>query len=829
MKRIYTLLLILLAFSGGLMAQTKTWVGSATGGSWATGSNWSPSGAPGSGNTVIFNSGVTGQITSVPNITLAALRVENNSTVTLVALSGGDRTLTVSAAGGQTTLVIEAGSTLRLQSGANDMDFTSSRSGGTGTTVGQIDGTLVVENGNIATFNTNTVTTIGTGGLIDNDGGTVNSGASSRLLFSSGATYIHGVNGGNIPSGTWNANATVEITGVTNTRPGTLNQTFGNVVWNSPTQTGQLSLAGELADISGNLTVISTGTGNFSFKNAGGATTTTTIAGDFIMSGGTVYFARNSETHNVLLNGNMIMSGGTLVKGNGSGGIVFDRNGLQSFTKSGGTISGAVGFRIAVDAEVDFGTSVLDGTAATFTLDAGGKIISSNANGLSSGTTASGSIQVGGTRSYSNDAIYEFRGAATGTFTTTGNGVRTLIINNTSGEVLLQRAFAVSTALTLTNGYASSTTTNLITVGTAGTSSSANGAFVNGPLAKVSGSNNTFTYYVGKVGAGLHPAATVSSGGGGGATGTFEVEYIRGDAKALGTGFTGGLARVSSCEYWSVRRTATAGGGRTARVRVSWNPSSNCAVTSYVTDLITLRVGRLNGSNWNNEGAATGADLSSSLTDGTATATNSTVSSATVTYYALGTSDASENPLPVLFADVKAYGKNNGVQVEWSNLTERDIIHYQVERSTNGVDFSTVDQQLPKSNRDDKASYTFFDATPANGANYYRIRVSEIDGKTIYSKILRVEIGTTKAAGFAVYPNPVTGKQFTVSLAGLRQGTYTLQVLNSAGQRIYSANINNVGSGVTQMVELPGSVQTGVYMAVVTGDNYRESKQIIVK
>jgi len=46
--------------------------------------------------------------------------------------------------------------------------------------------------------------------------------------FNSGSTYTHAQNGGTIPTATWNAASTCNITGITSTAPGGLGQTFGN-------------------------------------------------------------------------------------------------------------------------------------------------------------------------------------------------------------------------------------------------------------------------------------------------------------------------------------------------------------------------------------------------------------------------------------------------------------------------------------------------------------------------------------------------------------------------------------------------------------------------
>jgi hypothetical protein len=180
-----------------------------------------------------------------------------------------------------------------------------------------------------------------------------------------------------------------------------------------------------------------------------------------------------------------------------------------------------------------------------------------------------------------------------------------------------------------------------------------------------------------------------------------------------------------------------------------------------------------------------------------------------------------------MFADVKAFQKNSGVQIDWSNLTERDLIGYIVERSANGQTFTAINQQSPRSNANDKESYSAYDATPLAGVNYYRVKVLEVSGKIIYSKVLKVDL-SGKQAGISVYPNPVIGNQVSVSI-NVKQGQYTVKVLNGAGQQVYSQRLIHQGGSITQTVELPSSVKPGIYNVMVTGDNYRESKMFIVQ
>ncbi len=196
--------------------------------------------------------------------------------------------------------------------------------------------------------------------------------------------------------------------------------------------------------------------------------------------------------------------------------------------------------------------------------------------------------------------------------------------------------------------------------------------------------------------------------------------------------------------------------------------------------------------------------------------------------FALASSSASVNPLPVLFADVKAYEKNNGVQIEWSNLTEKDVAGYTVERSANGSDFSAIAQQLPTSNQNDRVNYNAFDASPDAGTNYYRIKAEETTGKIVYSNVLSVDLGNA-GESFRLYPNPVTGNQVIISLSNIKRGQYNLRITNTAGQNIFNQTINSQGRTITQTLNLPSVIKPGVYHMTITGEGYRENKRFIVR
>jgi hypothetical protein len=459
-------------------------------------------------------------------------------------------------------------------------------------------------------------------------------------------------------------------------------------------------------------------------------------------------------------------------------------------------------------------TGAVLGVNNVFTLSAGAKIISTNANGLQN--LAIGTISTFiASRVYSSGADYEFGGTITGTFTTTPTAftARNIVVNNTVANVTLSQPMSVTGNLNLVDGELITTAINLLTIQDNATATGySNISFVRGPLLKRGDDN--FEFPTGRAGAGLIPIRISGLS----AASDFTANYVRSPGISLGPITAVGLFRISYCEYWTMTRV----GAATANVTMNWNPQSSCNAASYVTNLSSIVVARHNGVSWNAFGSNGG--------------TTGTVSSGTVTLnavntfnsFALGSSSAGTNPLPVLFANVNAYSKNNGVQVEWSNMTEKDIFHYTVQRSANGRDFTDLSTVAPKSNQSDKAEYTNFDPAPLKGINYYRIQALETSGQVIYTKIVRVETGSSKAA-ILVYPSPVINKQLTVALTGVNQGEYRVRILNSTGQEIYQTNLIARGSAATESVSLPSQTGPGAYLLLINGLNYAESKLFIVQ
>lgn len=344
MKKFFLFLVFIVLSVGFVSGQTTyTWVGP-NNGSWATAANWSsvpgglPRTTPATTDILQFNDGGTYTVTGLPTTqTIRQLVVSNNSNITLHAAASGN-VLSINGAASTANLSVASGSTLTLGSSvAFTLNFVTTLN-----QQGSIAGTLNVNASN--TFTTTTLTTspgVTVTGTLQNNGGTINGNATS-LNFASGGTYIHAMNGGAIPTATWNAASNCNITGITTIFPtGTsFGQTFGNILWNC---TGFTAIATPLAStnipaqVNGLFEVRSTGGTNIlDLSNVG----TRTWAGSILVSGGRLALLRGSTptTMNLTVNSFTVNDG---VGGLGTNSMVFFNNSSAASSTANLTVNGA--------------------------------------------------------------------------------------------------------------------------------------------------------------------------------------------------------------------------------------------------------------------------------------------------------------------------------------------------------------------------------------------------------------------------------------------------------------------------------------------------------
>lgn len=138
---------------------------------------------------------------------------------------------------------------------------------------------------------------------------------------------------------------------------------------------------------------------------------------------------------------------------------------------------------------------------------------------------------------------------------------------------------------------------------------------------------------------------------------------------------------------------------------------------------------------------------------------------------------AMASPLPVKLTQWDAIAVNGKVKLQWKTATETNTSAYVVERSADGINYTVVTTVKARGNSQSEAGYNAEDSNPLVGKSYYRLKMTDLDGKFEYAPVRTVLI--TATSEIKILGNPV---QSTLQLQASFEGSAEYLVVNTSGQ-----------------------------------------------
>ncbi|MFN8252158.1 MAG: hypothetical protein U0V75_09770 [Ferruginibacter sp.] len=152
----------------------------------------------------------------------------------------------------------------------------------------------------------------------------------------------------------------------------------------------------------------------------------------------------------------------------------------------------------------------------------------------------------------------------------------------------------------------------------------------------------------------------------------------------------------------------------------------------------------------------------------------------------------------------------NGNLLEWDANNEAGVKEYIIERSSNGLRQFIAIGKLPY-NGGISGHYNYTDLYPADGNNYYRLRIIGNNGAVLFSNTVMV---AGKNNMITVFPNPVS-TQLTLDLSREKAtGTYKVTVLSAAGNTVYNTILNTAQHKIFT-IGRTASMVSGVYVVCI--------------
>ena len=184
--------------------------------------------------------------------------------------------------------------------------------------------------------------------------------------------------------------------------------------------------------------------------------------------------------------------------------------------------------------------------------------------------------------------------------------------------------------------------------------------------------------------------------------------------------------------------------------------------------------------------------------------------------------------LPVILSDFSAGTRQCAALLSWATSFEQNINRFEIQQSQDGINFTTV-SSMPAKNNSTGNNYTI-SANQLTGTAYYRLKIMENTGNTIFSKTIAVHTDCNGANNFlTIFPNPVKSGNITIRLLTNYQGKANLILTNMIGQQMIRKELfinNNITTISLPAHQLPGGTYY-VQLADDTGKVLNEAKKII--
>ena len=404
-------------------------------------------------------------------------------------------------------------------------------------------------------------------------------------------------------------------------------------------------------------------------------------------------------------------------------------------------------------------------------------------------TLNSGSLRINGTLTRTSGNINAAAGSSFIRFegntainipaaTFTGS-VANLAVNNTAG-ITINAALNVTGVLTLNNGTLTIGNNNLVTGSITG-GSAAGYIRTNGTgrvSMNVAGSGGQRLFPVGR--SSYNPVTITNNNT---AADAFAVQvldevYQNG---ASGSPMTDNRIRRS----WNIQKTG-ANTGAGFGMLFGWNAPENSGVTSPQLFDYTTR--------WTRQTTGT-------VTNPTSTSYGYAGYTGSSNYFAIFDNSVT---LPVVWKSFEVVRKASQVALTWTTSSENLNKGFMVERSNNGFDWIRIGSRESAGNSQSETSYQFTDEQPITGANAYRIRQVDIDGRSTYSAVRTILMTEEGTASVVVLGNPVTNGTLRLNM----KKTGDLYLIDAGGKTVLTRkaatgpvelNVRSLASGTYRL------------------------------
>ncbi len=409
-------------------------------------------------------------------------------------------------------------------------------------------------------------------------------------------------------------------------------------------------------------------------------------------------------------------------------------------------------------------------------------------------------------------SLVEFGGNTDATIQTAPNSITndiSILMNKTASKLValsdISLPNSANARLTLTNGNIDMQLNDkLLHIQNPAADALSAGSLNSHIIGKLKRSSNqaaTYTFPVSASGTEWAKAAITTSNGN--AT-EWTVEFIPTNTNA-NSGLTPGMIDVVTKYYWNISRTGTTP-ANAGFLELFYSGITNPGILLPAQ----AKVVHWDGTTWNNLGGTHGGESVTNTLGSTGGAAPGDPIT-TFSPFALG---GVIGVIPVLIEYLNGYRNGSLHKLSWKiNCNSLPGIYMHLERSADGRNFSEI-HSVYADNQRCLQPFDFSDQNPLDGMNYYRLKITDIDGKVTYSNIKGLMNKINLPEVNALYPNPARqNSNITLEMFSNKSKDITLTIYDLKGRKIKSTT-SQVFAGRNKLQILSPAITAGTYLLI---------------
>lgn len=172
--------------------------------------------------------------------------------------------------------------------------------------------------------------------------------------------------------------------------------------------------------------------------------------------------------------------------------------------------------------------------------------------------------------------------------------------------------------------------------------------------------------------------------------------------------------------------------------------------------------------------------------------------------------------VPVVLTRFNAVKSGRTAIINWNTSAEINNKGFEVERSLDGINWTSIQYVPAKGSVTTPAAYSVVDKTPVKGNNMYRLKQLDMDGRFVHSSIATVAFNEGETISYLIYPNPAVS-QIKVLLNEISSSTVTISLYDMNGKLVKSNLVRNPVQGSVQTLNVAGIAAGSYNLRIMDG------------